>query len=748
MGRVRIRLQSLEERIASPTFTYSDLHKPTDMFRSDRRTFVSLVGLAAAGAAIPGSAASEHGWEVAETPTDATLAATVGSREGPYAVGEGGLVLARRATGWEAVLESGPTTQSNELNAAAVTDDGRHVWFCGGSGVVGQYDTLYNELTDYSAPEVEEDDGSTSAKTSTWTAMDAVGEADGERIVLANGSGEVLVGDRTDDGGVDWGRVVEPGAGTTITGVSFYAPNGGFVCDTEGAVYETVDGGDSWERVGVYASDAALQGIAVVGPEDATAVAEAGRIYDYNGIGWDEYRVGEDPILAVDRDGPDGLAAGAGGHTYERADGRWERADRPAESDLLGDDLDATGVFPDVAVGTDGTAVERGSYAALPQSLSLWKDVPADVEYELEVAGPIEVREGDAEVEDGTVRGTIEDDETHRFEFDGRVLDFEVVRGPLPQLDASFNDAETSPLRLSVREWTEADSPVETALHGVAAGNVPIAAGEGGRVLRREGGSWYVVVPDGPAGRENALLDAAATDDGGAAWVAGSSGAVGRYDVADDRIEDYSAPAVEGADGDREEKTSTWEAVAVGGVAGDERVLLVNGSGEALPGRYTGDGVEWGQVVKPGGGSSMGGATFLDGSTVYACDTNAKVYRSDDGGQSWSEIGIDGGSVALYDVAAADTDEVNAAGGDGSIFRYNGAVWTKNDAGGDALYGVDRLLDRGVATGGGGAAFTRTLYGWEADETPTEAGLQDVVATDELLDVAVGEGGTILERGR
>lgn len=313
---------------------------------------------------------------------------------------------------------------------------------------------------------------------------------------------------------------------------------------------------------------------------------------------------------------------------------------------------------------------------------------------------------------------------------------------------ARLMDIDVSPLRLADREWIETDSPVESALYGVAAGSVPVAAGEEGRLLRREDGEWYVVVEEGPAGESNTLFDAAATDDGGAVWVAGDSGAIGRYDVAADELEDYTAPEVKGTDGDREEKTSTWEAVAVGGAAGAERIVLLNGSGEALPGEYVGDGVEWGQVVKPGGGSSVGGASFLGSETVLVSDTTSRVYQSDDAGGSWETIGIDGASVDLPDVAAAAEDDANAAGGDGSIFRYNGAVWTKLNAGGDALRGIARQLDRGLAAGGSGATFTRTLYGWEKDETPVEDDLNDVIITDDMLDVAVGEGGTIVERGR
>ncbi|MFU8867742.1 hypothetical protein [Natronococcus sp.] len=716
----------------------------TENGTTTRRTVLKLTGAALAAGGLgagPASAESDDGWTETDVPLDAELSSAAISSHGPVAAGEGGVVLARRVTGWEPIIEVGPTTESNPLNDIAVTNDGRHVWFVGGSGVVGRYDVEAHQLTDHSAPEVEEDDGSTTEKTSTWEALDVAGDAGEERVLLANGSGETLPGELADDGGVDWGTVTEPGAGTTITGVSLYERDAGFVADSEGSVYETTDGGESWDDEGVHVADVGLEDVAATGESDATAVGESGYIYEYNDIGWDEYDVGGETVLAVSRDDDDGLAAGASGITYERADdGTWEETAQPAESDLRGAALGTDG-FLDVAVGASATAIERGSYpdgTELPQTITLSKEVPAPIEYTLEVDGEVAALDADADIEDGTVEGTLGNGDEHEFAFDGRVDDFEVSRGPLPQLNVSVNGLEVSPLRLSDREWSAADVPIESALYGVAAASSPVATGEGGRVLRREDDQWYVVVDAGPAGNESPLTDAAATDDGDAAWVAGGSGVVGRYDLADDELEDFSAPM---------EKTSTWEAVAVGGDAGGERVVLANGSGEVLPGEYDGESVDWGDVVEPGGGSSVGGASFLDDSTVYVSDTNSKIYRSDDAGESWAEIGIDGGSVALTDVAASD-DDVHAAGGDGSTFRYNGAVWTKKAAADGELLGVDRRNDRGLAVGGSATAATRRLYGWEADETPTDAELQDAVLTDDFLDVAVGGEGTILERDR
>jgi nitrous oxide reductase len=80
--------------------------------------------------------------------------------------------------------------------------------------------------------------------------------------------------------------------------------------------------------------------------------------------------------------------------------------------------------------------------------------------------------------------------------------------------------------------WTEVDSPVSKTLYGVVNTQAgPFAAGKTGNVLGRVDGSWRVVVDDGPQTRSNSLRTLAVTDDGKRIWFAGSSGALGAYDV-------------------------------------------------------------------------------------------------------------------------------------------------------------------------------------------------------------------------
>ena len=720
----------------------------TERRRSDdeatRRTFLKLTGagVAAAGfTGVSGTAAAEtkNGWSTVESPTGKTLYDAVLSSEGPYAVGGGGDVIARRADGWELVLEKGPTTESNPLRGAGVSDDGRNVWFAGGSGVVGQYDVVDEQLTDYSAPK---------GKTSTWLNVAVTGPAGDERVYLVNGSGEFLPGRKTDAGGMDWGEVVKPGGGSSAPGIDFYDETEGFVSDTNSKVYQTDDGGSSFETVGIEGGSVGLYGVASVSESDVNVAGGSGRIFYYvEDEGFSVVDVGSDTVRAVDRDGTAGLAAGAGGFVYDREGvGNWTRVETPTTNTLRGTALDASDTFPDVAVGSSGTIIERGSYDAdLPNTLTISTSVDTDTGYRVEVDGAVEkeasVESGDTvennlgtpDVIEGTVGGTDTEDS---YSYSGAIVDFSITSGDATNVTITVNGTEKTVEELDDDPWVEAESPTGKTLNGVVESTEgPYAVGGGGQVTARRTDGWELVV-DGFA-EGNTLNGAAASDDGVNVWFAGGSGAVGKYDVVAEEVTDYSAP---------KGKTSTWEDVAVAGTAGAEFIYLVNGSGEVLRGENDAGEVDWGEVIKPGGGSSMKGVTFIDDDTGYICDTNAKVYETTDGGDSYDTIGIPGGSVGLYGVDAVSPNEVNVAGGDGSIFRYNGAVWTKLAVTGSALASVDRDGEDGLACGGSGTIAELAGDGWETAETPTGNGLESIVIGTTYPDVAVGGSGTILER--
>lgn len=297
--------------------------------------------------------------------------------------------------------------------------------------------------------------------------------------------------------------------------------------------------------------------------------------------------------------------------------------------------------------------------------------------------------------------------------------------------------------------WRDVESSVQKPLYGVAqTSRGPYAVGGDGVVVGRgPDGAWDVAVPAGPATKRNVLTAVAATDDRERIWFGGSSGALGTYDVERRRKTDYSAPGG---------KTSTWEAIAVRGPAGEERLLVANGSGEVLSAEVDERGCpQFGSVVKPGSGSTIAALAF-GGETAYAVDTSGNVFArspsdaADENGtdtDAWRRVGIENAQVDFHDVAA-DGRRVLVAGDDGLIYRYDRACrnWTPVAVGEETLRGLDLSEGTAVAVGDGGTVVRRTAAaGWRSASPPTEAVLTDVALGSP--DAAVGHGGTALERG-
>ncbi|SEW02042.1 hypothetical protein [Natrinema salifodinae] len=328
------------------------------------------------------------GWEVVESPTSRTLHGVVHGQDGPYACGEGGLVLHRTGDAWRVLLERGPGVSENTLRSIAATDDGCRLWFAGDSGALGYYDVADGHLSDYSAP---------MEKTSTWEAIAVAGATGEERVRIANGSGEVL--DCTvEDGCPVWGDVVEPGGGSTIPGLTA-GPDGFYAVDTSGGAYfEPADGsgtgtdadsdspatdsgdGDTesvdsdrtndWKRIGVRNAQVDFQD--VWAGADSVFIAGADGIayrYDPRCENWTPLHVGQGALQAIRSVGTDAVAVATGGRIYERdASVRWTALDAPTEQSLLdlalarssadvGDGLATVSV--DVAVGAGGAILER-----------------------------------------------------------------------------------------------------------------------------------------------------------------------------------------------------------------------------------------------------------------------------------------------------------------------------------------------------------------------------------------------------
>lgn len=337
------------DRESSPTSDRTTANTDANAAQTPRtrRAFLALVGTATAGfAGCLDDDDTEYGWIEVDSPVEKTLYDVVMSVDGPYAVGEDGRVVARRSDSWEVVLENGPADAANPLSSAAVTDDGRHVWFAGASGAVGRRDVAGEEGTDLSAPK---------GKTSSWEDVAVVGAAGRERIYLMNGSGELLFGVNRGDG-IEWGDVVKPAGGVDPTAIGF-TDGTGFVSDTDGNVYRTVNG-DRWNRIGIPDADGTINDVVPLDSRTADVVTGTGTIFTYNGSNWIRLDASRNGLRAIDREADRGFAVGTSGAIYELDDADWSERNSPTSRTLYGTAL-GTSDYAGVAVGANGTVLER-----------------------------------------------------------------------------------------------------------------------------------------------------------------------------------------------------------------------------------------------------------------------------------------------------------------------------------------------------------------------------------------------------
>ncbi|MDL5362599.1 hypothetical protein [Halalkalicoccus sp. NIPERK01] len=320
--------------------------------------------------------------------------------------------------------------------------------------------------------------------------------------------------------------------------------------------------------------------------------------------------------------------------------------------------------------------------------------------------------------------------------FDGTDTNEGHAEGDEPGPDGAVTDADADrEAETGPAEWVEADSPTGEALFdAVGAGESAYAVGANGVLLARPpSGDWEAALEGGPAAASTTLRGVDATDDGEAVWVAGDGGALGRYDSTTARHTDHSAPR---------DITDNWTGLAVAGAAGEERVALINGSGQVLLGSYDGETVAWDEPVKPGSGSSMSAITFVDESLGYCCDTNAGVYRIRE--SEFERIGIEDASG--FGALAATEETVAVASDDGTVQRFDGSVWTPIRVAEVALSGLDTDGEEWLAVGASGTIHENRAGDWEPADSPTEADLFAVAVGESPL--AVGEGGTLVERVR
>lgn len=286
-------------------------------------------------------------WRVAASSTDATLHDVVHTANGPYAVGESGVLLARRpeARGrdWEAVFKDGPATRNRRLNAVATTKTGRRIWYAGESGALGYYDLDRGRKYNCSAP---------NGVTNEFTAITVTGYRGQEGVTAADSSGQ-LVNVSPADGMAIRGPRKPASSGASVTGLDVSADQRLVAVNAAGELLTTTDGFDWTCRSVVDTSIVDVQ----AGDGSALLLSSGGTGSHV------DLRTGR-VVTAFTRDwSPSALATGDFGTCLAGPNGRIERSTGDGwvrESTGASVALDGLALgTPPVAVGADGTVLER-----------------------------------------------------------------------------------------------------------------------------------------------------------------------------------------------------------------------------------------------------------------------------------------------------------------------------------------------------------------------------------------------------
>jgi hypothetical protein len=311
-----------------------------------RRTVIRGIGAVAATAGVAGvgSAATDSPWTVAKAETDSTLHDVEDTSAGPYAVGTGGVVIDREGDVWEKILDGGPSGNGNDLYGAAVTDDGKRLWFVGSSGAVGEYDVETGSLNDHSAP---------MDVTNNFNDVAVTGPAGEANVYVAGDSGKVYYSFENGETGT-W-NYVTPGSGAALPAIDFYDDRAGHLVDTNGKVFAT-DDGETWNPIGIGDANVNFYGVDSDGANDVTVSGGGGMIFRYDGAQWTPTDLGDTDLKDVTYDDGDGFTVGGGGTVYNADAGSWDREDTPTGQNLNGIVVADVGA---IAVGAGGTVIER-----------------------------------------------------------------------------------------------------------------------------------------------------------------------------------------------------------------------------------------------------------------------------------------------------------------------------------------------------------------------------------------------------
>lgn len=308
--------------------------------------------------------------------------------------------------------------------------------------------------------------------------------------------------------------------------------------------------------------------------------------------------------------------------------------------------------------------------------------------------------------------------------------------------EATAEMPAASPGNGSNDSWTRVKVGTDQTIHDVAmTANGAYAVAEGGILLKRQPdeGQWTVEINDGPSSNGSNLYGLAVTENGNHLWLVGSSGRIGEFNVnTGSLVADRSAP---------NDATNNFRDVAVTGTAGSANVYIVGASGQVYNSFDNGSTGTW-NATTPGNGSALRAIDFYDTRSGTLVDGNQTVFETSDG-STWSDIGISDSDVGFYGVDADATNDMWVAGGNGTVFQWDGSMWTSTKIGEPTLSDIEVGSDgNGFATGGSGALFHYDGSAWSRADTPTSENLNAVFmsTSQDTPSIAVGAGGTILEK--
>jgi len=312
-----------------------------------RRNVLKAAGAALGAATIPAAAAGstdDSEWTAVTSPTGGTLYDVEETSEGAYAAGDAGVVLERTATGWEKILDGGPTGNGNDLYGADVTDDGKRLWFVGSSGAIGEYDVRTGNLDDHSAP---------MDVTNNFNDVSVTGAAGEANVSVAGDSGKLYYS--FENGATQTWDYVTPGSGSAINAVDFYDDRKGHIVDGNKSVFYTRDG-STWDETGLADADVNLYGVDSDASDDVWVSGGGGTVFHWNGSSWVPADTGDAGLRDIEVEDGVGYAVGGGGTVYDRENAEWKPDATPTGQNLK---AVCRRSEVEIAVGADGTILEH-----------------------------------------------------------------------------------------------------------------------------------------------------------------------------------------------------------------------------------------------------------------------------------------------------------------------------------------------------------------------------------------------------